>query len=118
MTYEDLKAGDMLEDELLAPGLLSSVYVSGVARAGAAPGRSRSRSSRSTTRHLSLYAGAGPQRRGFQRYLEETYGPTPGKSSSPAPRSPDRAAGHVAVERLADPRDGRFSGQTAAWQEN
>ena len=33
VTYEELRPGDMLEDELLAPGVLSSVYVSGVAPA-------------------------------------------------------------------------------------
>jgi len=33
VTFEDKRPGDMLEDELLAPGVLSSVYVSGIARA-------------------------------------------------------------------------------------
>ena len=33
VTYEELRPGDMLDDELLAPGVLSSVYVSGVAQA-------------------------------------------------------------------------------------
>ena len=33
VTFEELREGDMLEDELLAPGVLGSVYVTGVARA-------------------------------------------------------------------------------------
>src|SRR5258708_4539404 len=33
VTYEERRAGDMLEDELLAPGVLSSVYVSAAAPA-------------------------------------------------------------------------------------
>lgn len=31
VTYEELKKGDMLEDELLAPGCIGSVYVTGIA---------------------------------------------------------------------------------------
>ena len=33
VTVEEVRAGDMLEDELLAPGVISSIYVSAVARA-------------------------------------------------------------------------------------
>src|SRR3954464_6632472 len=33
VTYEEKKPGDMLEDELLAPGVISSIYVSAVAQA-------------------------------------------------------------------------------------
>jgi len=43
VTFEELRAGDMLEDELLAPGVLAAVYVEAVAPPNAAPGRSASR---------------------------------------------------------------------------
>jgi glutaconate CoA-transferase subunit A len=72
VTFEEKKAGDMLEDELLAPGVISSVYVSAVAPAkrGAwplgAPGMYDIDDA-----HLALYAKAAKTRDGFQRYLEE-----------------------------------------------
>jgi glutaconate CoA-transferase subunit A len=72
VTFEEKKTGDMLEDELLAPGLISSVYVSAAAPAkrGAwplgAPGMYDIDDS-----HLALYAKAAKTRDGFQRYLEE-----------------------------------------------
>ena len=87
VTYEEQKPGDMLEDELLAPGVLSSVYVSGVARAerGAWPLAVAGLYDVDDA-HLSLYAKAARSSEGFQRYLEEqVWHRTPGKSSSPAP---------------------------------
>ena len=87
VTYEEAKAGDMLEDELLAPGVLSSVYVSAVARAerGAWPLAVADLYGIDDA-HLSHYAAAARSREGFQRYLEEyVWQRTPRKSSSPAP---------------------------------
>jgi glutaconate CoA-transferase, subunit A len=72
VTYEERRSGDMLEDELLAPGVLSSVYVSAAAPAqrGAwplgAPGLYDIDDA-----HLALYAKAAKTREGFQRYLED-----------------------------------------------
>jgi glutaconate CoA-transferase subunit A len=72
VTFEDRKAGDMLDDELLAPGVLSSVYVSAAAPAkrGAwplgAPGMYDIDDA-----HLALYAKVAKTREGFERYLEE-----------------------------------------------
>ena len=86
VTYEELKAGDMLEDELLAPGVLSSVYVSGVAQAkrGAWP-LSVAGVYAIDDAHLTLYAKAAKTKAGFQRYLEEhIWNRTPEKNSSPA----------------------------------
>jgi glutaconate CoA-transferase subunit A len=84
VTYEERKAGDMLEDELLAPGVVSSVYVTATARAErgawplAMPGVYGV-----DDMHVSRYAKAAKTREGFQRYLEE-WVLTPRKSSSPA----------------------------------
>jgi glutaconate CoA-transferase subunit A len=72
VTFEEKKEGDMLEDELLAPGVLSSVYISAVAPAkrGAwplgAPGMYEIDDA-----HLASYAKAAKTREGFQRYLDE-----------------------------------------------
>jgi glutaconate CoA-transferase subunit A len=72
VTFEEKKDGDMLEDELLAPGVLSSVYISAVAPAkrGAwplgAPGMYDIDDA-----HLALYAKAAKTRESFQRYLDE-----------------------------------------------
>jgi glutaconate CoA-transferase subunit A len=72
VTCEALREGDMLEDELLAPGVLSSVYVSGIAVApGGAwplgvPGEYGIDDA-----HLAQYARAAKTREGFRRYLEE-----------------------------------------------
>lgn len=84
VTFEERRPGDMLEDELLAPGVLSSVYVSGVARAGrgawplAVAGLYGIDDA-----HLSLYAKAARTQAGFQRYLEEhVWNRTPQKNSS------------------------------------
>jgi glutaconate CoA-transferase subunit A len=72
VTFEEKKEGDMLEDELLAPGVISSVYISAAAPAkrGAwplgAPGMYDIDDA-----HLALYAKAAKTREGFQRYLED-----------------------------------------------
>ena len=72
VTFEELRPGNMLDDELLAPGVLSSVYISGVARAerGAWPlgvggvyGIDDAQ--------LRRYAAAAKTREGFQAYLEQ-----------------------------------------------
>jgi glutaconate CoA-transferase subunit A len=84
VTYEEKHAGDMLEDELLAPGVLSSVYVSAVARAerGAWP-LGVAQVYEIDDAHLAAYARAAKTREGFRRYLEE-WVLTPRKSFSPA----------------------------------
>jgi glutaconate CoA-transferase subunit A len=72
VTYEELKKGDMLDDELLAPGCISSVYVTGVAAAprGAWPlgvplvyGIDDA--------HLLKYAKLAKTDAGFAQYLDE-----------------------------------------------
>ena len=72
VTYEERKSGDMLEDELLAPGVVSSIYVSATAQAprGAAP-LGVPGVYDADAMHLSRYAKAAKTREGFQRYLEE-----------------------------------------------
>ena len=72
VTFEEQRPGDMLEDELLAPGVLSSVYVSGVAQAkrGAWP-LSVAGLYGIDDAHLTLYAKAAKTKEGFQRYLDE-----------------------------------------------
>ena len=86
VTYEELKKGDMLEDELLAPGCISSVYVTAVAQSvrGAWPlgvplvyGIDDA--------HLLGYAQMAKTAEGFRQYLDEfVCKPTAAKSSSPA----------------------------------
>jgi glutaconate CoA-transferase subunit A len=84
VTFEEKKPGDMLEDELLAPGVISSVYVGAVAQAprGAWPLGVPGLYGVDDT-HLSQYAKAAKTRDGFQRYLDE-WVLTPRKSFSPA----------------------------------
>ena len=84
VTYEEQRAGDMLEDELLAPGVISSVYVSASAPAprGAWPLGVAGLYDIDQA-HLALYAKAAKTREGFRRYLEE-WVLTPRKSFSPA----------------------------------
>jgi glutaconate CoA-transferase subunit A len=88
VTYEELRTGDMLADELLAPGVLSSVYVSGVARAerGAWP-LSVPGLYGIDDAQLRRYASAAKTREGFQAYLNEFVLPRR------AARLHDRAAG-------------------------
>ena len=71
-TFEELREGDMLEDELLAPGVISSIYVSAVAHAprGAWP-LGMPGVYGADDLHLSQYAKAAKTREGFQRYLDE-----------------------------------------------
>lgn len=86
VTYEEKRPGDMLEDELLAPGVLSAVYVSGVACAerGAWP-LSVAGVYGIDDAHLALYAKAAKTKAGFQRYLDQyVWNRTPEKNSSPA----------------------------------
>jgi glutaconate CoA-transferase subunit A len=72
VTFEEKKPGDMLEDELLAPGVLSSVYVTAAAPAqrGAwplgAPGMYDIDDA-----HLALYAKAAKTQSGFEGYLAD-----------------------------------------------
>jgi glutaconate CoA-transferase subunit A len=72
VTYEELRPGDMLADELLAPGVLASVYVSGVARAerGAWPLAVPALYGIDDAQ-LRRYASAAKTREGFQAYLNE-----------------------------------------------
>jgi glutaconate CoA-transferase, subunit A len=72
VTYEDRRAGDMLEDELLAPGVVSSVYVSAVAHAprGTWP-LGIAEVYDIDDAHLAQYARMAKTREGFQRYLDE-----------------------------------------------
>ena len=84
VSFEEKKPGDMLEDELLAPGVVSSIYVTATAQAprGAWPLAMPGLYGVDDT-HVSQYARAAKTREGFQRYLEE-WVLTPRKSSSPA----------------------------------
>ena len=85
VTYEELRAGDMLEDELLAPGVISAAYVTQVASAprGAWPLGVAGLYAIDDA-HLLRYARAAKTREGFEAYLSE-FVCTPEKSSSPAP---------------------------------
>jgi glutaconate CoA-transferase subunit A len=84
VTYEELRKGDMLEDELLAPGAISSIYVTATAKAerGAWPLAMPGLYGIDDV-HVSQYAKAAKTREGFERYLDE-WVLTPRKSSSPA----------------------------------
>jgi len=84
VTYEEKREGDMLEDELLAPGVISSIYITKAveARKGAWPLGVPGVYGADDT-HLSQYAKAAKTREGFQRYLDQ-WVLTPGKSFSPA----------------------------------
>ena len=84
VTFEEKKPGDMLEDEILAPGVISSIYVSGVAHAprGAGPLGVAGGYGVDDT-HVSRYAKAAKTREGFRAYLDE-WVLTPRKSFSPA----------------------------------
>jgi glutaconate CoA-transferase subunit A len=72
VTFEELRARDMLEDELLAPGVLAAVYVEAVAPAkrGAWPLGVADLYGIDDA-HLAHYARAAKTRDGFQRYLDE-----------------------------------------------
>lgn len=72
VTFEERRSADMLQDELLAPGVLSSVYISGVApaRRGAWPLGAPDLYGIDDL-HLRKYAAAAKTREGFLRYLDE-----------------------------------------------
>lgn len=72
VTFEELKRGDMLEDELLAPGVISSVYISALAQAkrGAWP-LGVADVYPIDDAHLAHYARAAKTAEGFRRYLDE-----------------------------------------------
>jgi len=72
VTVEELRQGDMLEDELRAPGVISSVYVTGVAIAqrGAAPLGVADLYAIDDA-HLAMYAKKARSAEGFQQYLDE-----------------------------------------------
>jgi glutaconate CoA-transferase, subunit A len=84
VTYEELKSGDMLEDEILAPGVISATYVSAVARAerGAWPLGIPGVYDIDDA-HLAHYAKEAKTRAGFERYLDQ-FVCTPAKNSLPA----------------------------------
>jgi glutaconate CoA-transferase subunit A len=84
VSYEELKPGDMLEDEILAPGVISATYITAVAPAkrGAWP-LGIPEVYDIDDAHLAHYAKAARTREGFLRYLDE-FVCTPEKSSSPA----------------------------------
>ncbi len=87
VTYEELRDGDMLEDELLAPGVLSSVYVTAAAPAarGAWPLGVVDLYAIDDA-HLAHYGRVARTREGFERYLEEfVWRSTRERNSSPAP---------------------------------
>jgi glutaconate CoA-transferase subunit A len=83
VTYEEKKAGDMLEDEILAPGVISAAYVTAVAPAkrGAWP-LGMAGVYDIDDAHLAHYAREAKTRAGFERYLDE-FVCTPAKSSLP-----------------------------------
>jgi glutaconate CoA-transferase, subunit A len=72
VTVEEIRKGDMLADELLAPGVISATYVSAVAQApnGAWP-LGIADVYGIDDAHLALYAKAAKTREGFERYLDE-----------------------------------------------
>jgi glutaconate CoA-transferase subunit A len=72
VTVEEERPGDMLEDELLAPGVISAAYIT--ASAGAPRGAwplGLAGVYGIDDAHLALYAKAAKTREGFQRYLDE-----------------------------------------------
>ena len=72
VTVEEERAGDMLEDELLAPGVISAAYITGTACAprGAWPLGLLDLYAIDDA-HVAFYARAAKTREGFQRYLDE-----------------------------------------------
>ena len=84
VTVEEMRRGDMLEDELLAPGVISGTYISGMAEAprGAWP-LGVADVYGIDDAHLVSYAKAARTREGFERYLDEFVWQKT-KSSSPA----------------------------------
>ena len=72
VTYEELRKGDMLEDELLAPGVVSSIYVTATAPAqrGAWPLGVADLYGIDDA-HLAHYARVAKTQAGFQGYLND-----------------------------------------------
>ncbi len=72
VTVEEMRDGDMLEDELLAPGVISSVYITGTAVAprGASPLGVADMYAIDDA-HLAMYAKRARSLEGFQQYLDE-----------------------------------------------
>jgi len=72
VTYEEKRPGDMLEDEVLAPGVLSATYVTATAQArrGAWP-LGVPEAYDIDDAHLARYAKLAKTREGFGRYLDE-----------------------------------------------
>ena len=72
VTYEELKRGDMLEDEVLAPGCIGSVYVTAVAPAprGAWP-LGVAGVYGIDDAHVQAYARMAKTAEGFRKYLDE-----------------------------------------------
>ena len=84
VTFEELKPGDMLDDEILAPGVISATYITATApaRRGAWP-LGIPEVYGIDDAHLALYAKAAKTREGFRGYLDQ-FVCIPEKSSSPA----------------------------------
>ena len=84
VTVEEIRKGDMLTDELLAPGVIAATYVTATAQApkGAWPLGIADLYGIDDA-HLALYARAAKTREGFERYLDEFVW-SPKKSFSPA----------------------------------
>jgi len=84
VSVEEIRKGDMLEDELLAPGVLSATYVSAVAHSpnGAWP-LGIADVYGIDDAHLALYAKAAKTRDGFEQYLKDFVW-SPKKNFSPA----------------------------------
>jgi glutaconate CoA-transferase subunit A len=84
VTFEELRSGNMLEDELLAPGVISATYISATAAAkrGAWP-LGMPEVYDIDDAHLAHYAKAAKTRSGFEQYLDQ-FVRIPRKSSSPA----------------------------------
>jgi glutaconate CoA-transferase subunit A len=72
VTFEEKRAGDLLEDELLAPGCLSAIYVGALAPAkkGAWP-LGVAGVYDIDDAHLLAYARAARTQQGFEKYLDE-----------------------------------------------
>jgi glutaconate CoA-transferase subunit A len=72
VTVEEERPDDMLEDELLAPGVISAAYITATALAprGAWP-LGVAGLYGIDDEHLALYAKAAKTREGFQRYLDQ-----------------------------------------------
>jgi len=72
VTYEEKRPGDMLEDEILAPGVLSATYVTATAQAGrGAWPLGMPEVYDIDDAHLARYAKLAKTREGFGRYLDE-----------------------------------------------